>query len=96
MDRFRKELIEKVRIKDVHDLFKCYEIQNIIQCAAMSALASKERKESRWGLWHYRTDYQERNDPDWLKHIVLTQGEAPEDIIVSQKDVIKLNLEDKE
>jgi succinate dehydrogenase/fumarate reductase flavoprotein subunit len=49
MDRFRKELKEQVRVRDVHDLFKTYEVENIIQCATMSALASNERKESRWG-----------------------------------------------
>lgn len=90
MDRFRIELDEQVRVKDIHDLFKYYEIQNIIQCATMSALASKERKESRWGLWHYRTDYPQSNDRDWMKHIVLTQGEAPEDVVVSHREIQRL------
>jgi len=90
MNRFRRELTEKVRVRDMHDLFKINEVENIIQCATLSAVASKERKESRWGLWHYRTDYPERNDPDWLKHIVLTQGEAPEDVKVAHKEIIKL------
>ena len=95
MDRFRKELVDRVRITDVHDLFKVYEVENIIQCATMSALASKERKESRWGLWHYRTDYPDKNDSDWLKHIVITHGEAPEDIKVSYRDIVKLGTEEK-
>ena len=89
MDRFRTELQEKVRVKDIHDLFKVFEVENIIQCATMSAAASNERKESRWGLWHYRTDYQEPNDQDWLKHIVLTQGEAPEDVQLSHRDILR-------
>lgn len=95
MDRFRRELKEKVQIKDIHDLFKVYEVENIIQCATMSAWASNERKESRWGLWHFRTDYQERNDQEWLKHIVLTQGESPEDVKVTYKDILKLAPEEK-
>jgi succinate dehydrogenase/fumarate reductase flavoprotein subunit len=90
MDRFRRELKEQVRVKDIHDLFKVYEVENIIQCATMSALASNERKESRWGLWHYRTDYQEPNDQEWLKHIVLTQGEAPEDVRIAHKDILRM------
>jgi succinate dehydrogenase/fumarate reductase flavoprotein subunit len=96
MNRFRRELIDLVRVRDVHDLFKVYEVENIIQCATMSALASKERKESRWGLWHFRTDYPDRNDREWLKHIVLTQGEAPEDIKVSHQNIVKLPLEEKQ
>jgi succinate dehydrogenase/fumarate reductase flavoprotein subunit len=90
MNRFRKELVELVRVSDVHDLFKVYEVENIIHCATMSALASRERKESRWGLWHYRTDYPDLNDQEWLKHIVLTQGEAPEDVKISHREIIKL------
>jgi succinate dehydrogenase/fumarate reductase flavoprotein subunit len=90
MERFRKELVDLVYIRDVHDLFKVYEVENIIQCAAMSALASRERTESRWGPWHYRTDYPEKNDAQWLKHIVLTMGDAPEDIRISHKDIVTL------
>ena len=90
MDRFRKEFIDLVKIRDMHDLFKAYEVENIIQCATMSALASKERKESRWGPWHFRNDYPEKNDSEWLKHIVLTQGEAPEDVRISHKNIVKM------
>ena len=90
MDRFRKELIELVRIRDIHDLFKAYEVENIIQCATMSATASRERKESRWGMWHFRHDYPDVNDREWMKHIVLSRGEAPEDIKISQKEIIKM------
>ncbi|MBW2540142.1 MAG: hypothetical protein JRE27_11125, partial [Deltaproteobacteria bacterium] len=42
------------------------------------------------GLWHYRTDYQERNDREWLKHIVLTQGEAPEDVKIAHRDILRM------
>ena len=89
MDRFRKELFEVVKVGDVHDLFKTYEVENIIQCALMSAMASKERKESRWGLWHYRSDYPHR-DEAWRKHIVLKMGQAPEDVIISHAPVVTL------
>ena len=95
MDRFRKELRDMVRVGDIHDLFKVYEVENIIQCATMSAMASKERTESRWGMWHFREDYRERNDEDWMKHIVLTQGEAPEDVRISHREIIQLESEDK-
>ena len=93
MDRFRQELTSMVRIQDIHDLFKVYEVENIIQCATMSALASKERKESRWGLWHYRSDYPEKNDREWLHHIVLTMGDRPEEVRISHRNIIKLNNE---
>jgi succinate dehydrogenase/fumarate reductase flavoprotein subunit len=95
MDRFREELHTMVRVADMHDLFKLYEVENIIQCATMCAVASKERKESRWGVWHMRSDFPEKNDKDFKRHIVLTQGDAPEDVKVSYKEIIKLKEESK-
>lgn len=90
MERFRHELRTEVRIRNQHILFKAYEVENIIHCAAMSAVASKERKESRWGWWHMRSDYPAKDDAHWLKHIVLTQGDSLEDIRVSYAPVIKM------
>lgn len=90
VDRFRKELRDTVRIRSTHDLFKAYEVENIIHCAGMSALASKERTESRWGLWHSRSDYPLKDDAHWLKHIVLTQGESFEDVRISFRPVITM------
>jgi succinate dehydrogenase/fumarate reductase flavoprotein subunit len=90
MERFRQELYEKVKVCDIHDLFKTYEIENIIQCADLSAHASKVRKESRWGMWHFRTDFPERNDNEWVKHIVVSQGSEPRDVNIGFKDIIRL------
>ena len=84
-----------VAVRDIHDLFKVYEVENIIQCATLSAVASRQRKESRWVPWHYRSDYPESKDSDWLKHIVLTMGDAPEDVTVTYKDIIKLEGENQ-
>ena len=90
MDRFREELKTHARIKDQHDLFKAYEVENIILCAQLSALASKERRESRWGPWHYRNDFPEPDDSQWIKHIVLSRGERLEDVQVEHKPIITL------
>ena len=89
MDRFRQELKTMVKIEDRHDLFKAYEVENIIQCAQLSATASKERKESRWGPWHHRTDYP-AVDGNWEKHIVLTRGEDLSDVKVDHTGILRL------
>jgi len=91
MRRFREEISSMVRIRDIHDLFKVFEVENIIQCAALSATASKERKESRWGPWHFRQDYPVRNDDEWLKHIILHMGDSPGDIRVDSGEIIRMN-----
>jgi succinate dehydrogenase/fumarate reductase flavoprotein subunit len=90
MDRFQQEIREKVRIKNVHDLFKVLEVENIILCAKLSATASRERKESRWGFWHYRSDYPQKDDSRWLKHIMLKAGSEPGEILVSHRPVAKM------
>jgi succinate dehydrogenase/fumarate reductase flavoprotein subunit len=90
MDRFRTELNEMVYVRDQHDLFKTYEVENIIECANLSATASLERTESHWMPWHYRSDFPEKDDQNWLKHIVLSQGEEPGQVKIMHKEIIKM------
>jgi succinate dehydrogenase/fumarate reductase flavoprotein subunit len=90
MDRFRKEIREKVRVRHIHDLFKVLEVENIILCASLSATASLERKESRWGFWHYRADFPKRDDENWRKHIMLSTGEDPEEVRVSHRPIARM------
>ncbi|MBW1711554.1 MAG: FAD-binding protein [Deltaproteobacteria bacterium] len=92
VDRFGEEMREVVRIKDMHDLFKAYEVENIIQSAQLSAVASKERRESRWGPWHRRSDYP-NPDQKWLKHIVLTRGDSPAEVKISHREILRLGRE---
>jgi succinate dehydrogenase/fumarate reductase flavoprotein subunit len=91
MERFGREIREKVRIRNVHDLFKVLEVENIILCAKLSATASLERKESRWGFWHYRSDYPKRDDGQWLKHVMLERGTEPGAIRVSHRPIVKMS-----
>jgi succinate dehydrogenase/fumarate reductase flavoprotein subunit len=90
MDRFRSELREMVYVRDEHDLFKTYEVENIIECAYLSATASLERTESRWLPWHFRSDFPEKDDANWKKHIVLTKGEKPGHARIQYKDIIRM------
>ncbi len=53
------------------DLLFHIELGCMIDCAEMITRSAIERKESRGA--HTRLDYPERNDADWLKHIVLTR-----------------------
>ena len=90
MDRFQKEIREKVRVKNIHDLFKVLEVENIMLCARLSATASLERKESRWGFWHYRPDFPQKDDAKWLKHIMLKRGGDPSEITISYRPLAKM------
>lgn len=81
------ELHSIVGLREPEDLYKFYEEESILISALLSATASRERKESRWGANHLRTDYPMQDDEHWIKHIILTKGEQPLSVQVSFRDV---------
>lgn len=66
-----EEDIEHLHARDAHELMRAAEVSVIRDCAEMAARASLYRTESRWGLYHLRTDYPERNDAEWFCHTQL-------------------------
>ncbi len=54
------------------DVLGAIELGFMIDCAEATVIAALERKESRGA--QYRTDYPERNDEEWLKHIDISLG----------------------
>jgi succinate dehydrogenase / fumarate reductase flavoprotein subunit len=54
------------------DVLGAIELGYMIDCAETTIVAAIERKESRGA--QFRTDYPERNDEEWLKHIDVTLG----------------------
>ena len=59
------------------DVLGAIELGYMLDCAEATVVAAIERKESRGA--QFRTDYPERNDDEWLKHIDLSRNgdEAP-------------------
>jgi succinate dehydrogenase/fumarate reductase flavoprotein subunit len=90
-ERFNAEIHDRVMVRNGHELSKLYEVGNIVTCATLSARAALERKESRWGEAHRRTDYPERDDKRWLCHVVVRRGDEPHDIRVETRPVIGLD-----
>jgi succinate dehydrogenase / fumarate reductase flavoprotein subunit len=52
------------------DVLGAIELGFMVDCAEATVVAAIERKESRGA--QYRTDYPDRNDEEWLKHIDIT------------------------
>ncbi len=52
--------------RDAHELMRAMEATSILDCADMAAFASLFRTESRWGLYHNRVDYPERDNENWF------------------------------
>ena len=55
------------------DVLGALELGFLLDCAETTVVASLERKESRGA--QFRTDFPERNDEEWLKHIDVSRGE---------------------
>ncbi len=51
------------------DLLEARELGYLLDCAEATVAAALARTESRGG--HYREDFPERNDTDWLKHTLI-------------------------
>ncbi len=92
MEKFRGQLPRLVHVTDPHWASKILEIESIIEISALSAHASLARKESRWGFWHYRTDYPEKDDESWSRHVILTKTSDPTIPEISFKEVETLSL----
>ena len=56
------------------DLIFALELGFMLDCAEAVAVSALERKESRGA--QFRIDYPSRDDENWLKHIVVSQGEV--------------------
>jgi len=82
MSKFAADLPDTIRTDDAHEISKALEIESIIQCAQISTHASLAREESRWGLYHQRTDFPEQNDAEWLRHVVLSRSDGPDGVQV--------------
>ena len=85
--RFQYEIENEVVVCNGHELSRLFEAENILWCATFSALAALERKESRWGNAHLRTDYPDRDDLNWRCHVDIRKGQHPEEINVSKRDL---------
>lgn len=85
---FERELDEDVAVRNAHELVKTFEVGNIVKCAAFSAMAALERKESRNGYSHQRTDYPEQDDNNWLCHVDIRRGKDGE-LTTSKRPLVR-------
>ncbi len=68
-----QERIPELSATDPHGLGKCHEASFMALCAEIGLRAALARTESRG--WHYREDYPQRDDENWLKWVIVKKGE---------------------
>jgi succinate dehydrogenase/fumarate reductase flavoprotein subunit len=75
LDRIRRiydEQAPEMTASDVHELVRVKETESILLNAEMFLLSSIKRTESRHG--HFREDFPERDDANWLKMVALSRN----------------------
>ncbi|MFN3622764.1 MAG: fumarate reductase/succinate dehydrogenase flavoprotein subunit [Hyphomicrobium sp.] len=81
----REDMESGMMARSAHELLRALEASSILDCADMAAHASLFRTESRWGLYHLRADYPEKNDEEWFCHTLLSKRDGK---MVSEKRAI--------
>jgi succinate dehydrogenase/fumarate reductase flavoprotein subunit len=69
-----KDELEEVGATNPHEVMRVMESHFIRDCAEMAARASLYRRESRWGLYHYRQDFPDMDNQNWFVHVNLRKG----------------------
>ncbi len=81
----RDDMENNMLVRNAHDLLRSLEAASILDCADMAAHASMYREESRWGLYHLRTDMPHKDDENWFCHTLL--GKADGKMVSEKRDV---------
>ena len=66
-----QERFPELWAKDGHGLMRCNEARSRTVCGEIAFRAALARTESRG--WHYREDYPQRDDKNWLKWVIVKQ-----------------------
>jgi len=74
-DRYNNDLhIDDKGRKFNTDLLEAWELGCLLDMAELTTISAMNRKESRGG--HYREDFSQRDDENWLVHSLLTKPES--------------------
>jgi succinate dehydrogenase/fumarate reductase flavoprotein subunit len=82
-----KNVLDELGARDPHELMRCMEIHFIRDCAEMAAKASLYRTESRWGLYHYRLDFPNRNDEEWMCNTIIKKSHDNNEMTIFKEDL---------
>jgi succinate dehydrogenase / fumarate reductase flavoprotein subunit len=75
------------------DVLGAIELGYMLDCAEATVVAALERKESRGA--QYRTDFPERNDDEWLKHIDISMNGAGPEVTYSPVTITQWQPEER-
>jgi succinate dehydrogenase/fumarate reductase flavoprotein subunit len=73
LDELKSKVMNQLKAGNYHELMRCLEEYSICEVAEMHARSAMARKETRFGLKHYRPDYPNTDDKEWGDKIVVIQ-----------------------
>jgi len=82
----RQDAEQRMIARNAHELLRALEAQSILDCADMAVHASLFREESRWGLYHLRTDFPDKDNENWFCHTLLGKRDGK---MVSEKRAVE-------
>jgi succinate dehydrogenase/fumarate reductase flavoprotein subunit len=92
------EDLDNMSAANPHELMRAMEAYAIRDCAELAARSSLYRTESRWGLYHLRVDYPQKDDSDWFCHTNVKRAVNGE-MVFRKREVepyiVELNEEEK-
>ena len=89
-----KEKLPSMQAKDFHYLGKCHEVKSMAICAELTFRAALMRSESRG--FHFREDFPERDDKNWLKWIILKQDNGKMELTAQPIPIGEYNIKPTE
>jgi succinate dehydrogenase/fumarate reductase flavoprotein subunit len=72
----RDDMENRMLVRNAHELLRSLEAASILDCADMAAFSSLYRQESRWGLYHLRTDFPQKDNENWFCHVLLSKQDG--------------------
>lgn len=93
-EKFEDVYVESKDEKFNQALIRTLELRNMLLIAEVLALGAIERKESRGS--HYRTDYEERRDEEYLKHTMVTKGKSGPELGYSEVTMGRFDVKERE
>ena len=75
------------------DLIFALELGFMMDCASAVTVSALDRKDSRGA--QSRTDFPDRDDENWMKHVVVTKGEVGPDISYLPVSITKWTPEER-
>ncbi len=66
-----REWIPSIKARNIHELLRANEAMNLLDSCRLIARAALERRETRLGLYHSRSDYPEKDDANFKKFVIV-------------------------